>query len=183
VASISGQNVQFGRNPTPYDYYFSRYNHCWGWATWKRSWQHFDWHLKQWPEVRDRGLLESILVEPELVRYWTKIFQKQYDGRISTVWDYQWTFACWIRQSLGIISSKNLISNIGFGTESTHFTLTATSQYADATTEAMGFPLQHPPYMIRHGVADRFTHRTLFHNSLSLRVRAKVIKALRHERD
>lgn len=37
VMSISGQNSQFGRSRTSYSYYFSRYAHCWGWATWRRA--------------------------------------------------------------------------------------------------------------------------------------------------
>jgi hypothetical protein len=37
IMVISGDNFQFGRNCTEYSYYFSRYNHCWGWSTWRRS--------------------------------------------------------------------------------------------------------------------------------------------------
>ncbi len=60
IASISGQNVQFGRERTNYSYYFSRYNHCWGWATWRRAWQHFDFDMKLWPEIKKGHLLDDI---------------------------------------------------------------------------------------------------------------------------
>src|SRR3954453_1153033 len=42
VMMISGDNFQGGRRRTPDSYYFSRYVHSWGWATWRRAWQHFD---------------------------------------------------------------------------------------------------------------------------------------------
>lgn len=41
VMHISGDNFQYGRSRGPASYYFSKYAHCWGWATWNRAWQHF----------------------------------------------------------------------------------------------------------------------------------------------
>ena len=57
MMSISGQNVQFGRKRTDYSYYFSRYTHCWSWASWRRAWQHYDLDMKLWPEIRDGNFL------------------------------------------------------------------------------------------------------------------------------
>ena len=42
-------------------YYFSRYNHCWGWATWRRAWITRDSNMTYWPALRDRGGLVDIL--------------------------------------------------------------------------------------------------------------------------
>ncbi len=42
IMHISGNNYQKGIQRGPYSYYFSKYTHNWGWATWKRAWQHFD---------------------------------------------------------------------------------------------------------------------------------------------
>jgi hypothetical protein len=57
VMAISGDNFQLGRRRTRYSYYLSRYNHCWGWATWRRGWQHYDHRMQLWPLVRDGGWL------------------------------------------------------------------------------------------------------------------------------
>jgi len=173
IASISGQNVQFGRRRTEYSYYFSRYNHCWGWASWRRAWQYFDFDMKLWPEIKDRNFLHDILIDPQSVKYWSEVFQSTYDRHITTVWDYQWTFTCWIQSGLGIISNVNLISNIGFGAESTH-TSGETSQYANIPTEAIKFPLNHPPFMVCDLQADEFTQNTLFKQSRLQRFKAKV---------
>ena len=55
IAQIGGVNFQSGRRRTNYSYYFSRYAHIWGWATWRRAWRHYDVALKAWPLIRDGG--------------------------------------------------------------------------------------------------------------------------------
>jgi len=43
VAVISGSSfAKEKENKLGYSYYFSKYPHCWGWATWKRAWQYYD---------------------------------------------------------------------------------------------------------------------------------------------
>jgi hypothetical protein len=160
IASISGQNVQFGKNNSEYSYYFSRYNHIWGWATWRRAWQNYDFEMKNWHDVKSKKYLKNILLDERRVYKWTKLFQLTYDQIINT-WDYQWQLTCWLNNSLGITSSTNLISNIGFGAQSTN-TLNASSRYANIPSEAMVFPLKHPIFRIPYVQADDFTDKTLF---------------------
>lgn len=165
IASISGQNVQFGRKRTNYSYYFSRYNHCWGWATWRRAWQHFDIYMKLWTEIQEGSFLNDILIEKQAVDYWTRRFDSTFYGLLSTNWDYQWTFACWVQSSLGIISNVNLISNIGFDSDSTHVTANQKKRYENLQTEAIDFPIKHPTFIVRDSLADTFTQKTLFRES------------------
>jgi hypothetical protein len=62
---ISGNNFQFGRKRTAYSYYFSRYPHIWGWASWRRAWDNYDVDMKMWPEIRDGGGLPESVVNGE----------------------------------------------------------------------------------------------------------------------
>lgn len=178
IMCISGQNVQLGKNKTPYSYYFSRYNHGWGWATWRRAWQHFDFNMKLWPEVKEQNLLASVLETPKGLKNWNNIFQQTYEGKLPA-WDYQFTFACWVQNGLSILSDVNLISNIGFGAGASN-TMDSTSPYNNAATEPVQFPLKHPPYVIRNKVADAYTENTLFDYNPNLlkRVKRKVRKVL-----
>ena len=41
IKVISGSNFQ-NKKINSKNYYFSKYAHCWGWATWRRSWKEFD---------------------------------------------------------------------------------------------------------------------------------------------
>lgn len=172
IMHISGNNFQFGRHQTKYSYYFSRYTHIWGWATWRRAWQYYDVTMKMWPMVRDRHLLNLILDNPRSVRYWHDIFQKVYDKKIDT-WDYQWTFACWLQNGLTILPDVNLVSNIGFGPEG-YYTKNPKSPLANIPVTAIEFPLQHPPYTIRYSQADKFTQDTVFDPVLSWRIANKL---------
>jgi hypothetical protein len=160
IFSISGQNVQFGRQSIEYSYYFSRYSHVWGWASWRRAWQYYDFKMKLWPEIKARNLLRDILAEPEAIECWTEIFESMYKGQINT-WDYQWTFTGWVQNGLSILANVNLISNLGFGNGSTN-TSSSTSRYSNMPLQALNFPLKHPPFIVRNTQADEFTQKTLY---------------------
>ena len=176
IMVISGNNFQFGRNRTDYSYYFSRYNHIWGWASWRRAWQYFDYDLKLWPKIRKENWLTSILENRKVVKYWTKNFQRTYEGD-PTVWDYRWTFACWIQNGLTILPNHNLVSNIGFGEDATH-TIGSKSRVANLPVKEMNFPLKHPPFLLRHVEADNFTYDNNYASNLLLRFNNKIQQIL-----
>jgi hypothetical protein len=157
VMAISGDNFQPRRRTTA-SYYFSRFTHVWGWATWRRAWCHYDERLALWPAFREAKALEGI-VHPSSVRYWTDVLQDVYEGRIDT-WDFQWTFACWMQSGLTILPAMNLVSNIGFGLDATH--TKAAGALAALPTHAMPFPLVHPQFILPDARADLHTQRSQY---------------------
>lgn len=168
IMAISGDNFQLGKQRTQDSYYFSRYTHSWGWATWKRAWKHFDMEMNAWPEVRDKQLLRSILDNDRDVKYWTSILQDTYDSKIQA-WDYRWTFTTWLQNGLTILPNVNLISNIGFGEGATH-TVSTKNPFINLPTQSMSFPLQHPSFVIRDSVADKFTQDSVFNATVKNRL-------------
>jgi hypothetical protein len=104
VALISGDNFQFGKERTRDSYYFSRYNHIWGWASWRRAWHLYDHRMRDWPALRARGWLSEFFQEPAAARYWTNIFDETHAERNSS-WAYRWTFACWSNALLTALPS------------------------------------------------------------------------------
>ncbi|MEH2290360.1 glycosyltransferase family 2 protein [Nostoc sp.] len=162
IATISAQNLQLGKKRTNYSYYFSRYNHCWGWASWRRAWQYYDLTIKLWKEVLAENLLHDILIDQKAVNSWQRIFQSVYDNPTGITWDYQWTFACWMQGSLSIIPNVNLISNIGVGADATHFTSNQEFSFINMSMQAMEFPLRHPPFIVRNIEADNFIQKTVY---------------------
>ena len=157
VMVVSGDNWQFGRRRTDYSYYFSRYSHIWGWASWRRAWWYYDKDMKNWPFIRDNGYLSDILQDKKAAKYWTQIFEKIYRGSIDT-WDYQWTFTCWTQNGLTILPNVNLVSNIGFGENATH--TPGYSRLSKITAFELSFPLKHQNLMIREFKADHYTQNT-----------------------
>jgi hypothetical protein len=177
VMTISGDNFQFGRRRTDESYYFSRYPHCWGWATWRRAWQQYDGAMSIWPRLRDGGWLKDLLGTRQAVSYWRGIFDAVYEKRINS-WAYRWTLTCWAQSGLTVLPNVNLVSNVGFMEAATN--TTDESYLANIPAEALSFPLRHPSFMIRDAEADAFTQRTLFAGpSLPTRVRGKTKQILR----
>lgn len=159
IFTISAQNVQPRRNCRE-SYYFSRYPHIWGWATWRRAWQHYDYHMKRWEQLRQTPFLKELLVDSNTVHYWTEHFENAYNRTIQG-WDYQWTFASWLQGGLSIIPNVNMVQHIGFGEDSTHFQ-NNDPRLINPPPEPIAFPLVHPPYVLRNVQADAFTELHYF---------------------
>ena len=152
IAQISGCNFQFGLRRNEDSYYFSRYNHVWGWASWRNRWRGcYDVAMSHWPKIRDEGWLLDMLCSKTEAARWREIFDDVHQGKIDT-WDYQWTFACWLQGRLTVLPNLNLISNIGFGTDATH-TKTA-NKFANIPSECMLFPLKHPIGIVINRIMD-----------------------------
>lgn len=161
VMVVSGDNFQQGRRRTEFSYYFSRYAHIWGWASWRRAWAHYDVGMKLWPALRDDpAWLLDVTGDERTARYWHEVFEAVAAGRVNT-WDYQWLFACWSQHGLSVVPEANLVTNIGFGADSTH-TAAPDPTTAGLPAAEMPFPLAHPPYVVRHLEADRFTGEQIF---------------------
>ena len=160
IFMVSGDNFQFGRRRTADSYYFSRYPHTWGWATWRRAWREYDHGMKRWPKLRQTDWLLDILGDVAAARYWRRLFDETYEER-NAAWDYRWTYSMWLNGGLAILPNVNLVSNIGYGSAGTH-TWWRWSKFAEMGTSAMVFPLAHPPFTIRDDKADRYTQRTVF---------------------
>ncbi len=149
VMTIGGTNAQpaefFGRQRFSYD--FVNVASCWGWATWRRAWQHFDFEMKAWPALRPTTWLSDLLHDEPAAQFYARAFEHCYGAVTvgnSYTWDLQWQLACFQRQGLYIMPRGNLVSNIGFGTGATH-TKTVDSVTADVPLAPMRFPLRHPP--------------------------------------
>jgi hypothetical protein len=153
VMHISGNNYQPTHAPAEASYYFSKYTHAWGWATWRRAWKHFDWSLKYWPELKAARLVELWCDDPYEQRYWTEIFDRMHKG-VPDVWDYQWNCCVWAQNGLVILPSVNLVSNIGFGPDATH--TQGDSPYLNLATTEISH-LSHPPFVVRNKEADSYT--------------------------
>jgi len=158
IMHISGDNFQFGKQRTRHSYYFSKYNHIWGWASWRRAWKLYDVTMKTWPEYRDEGLLTAVCENPQERTYWTQAFDRVYNNQIDT-WDYQWTYTCWANHGLSVLPNVNLVTNVGFGPDATH---TKQAGIVSNLVQEDIWEIHHPPVVVRHAEADTYTFETIF---------------------
>ena len=104
-------------------YYFSMQNgpFC-AWATWKDTWQTFDYSMNRYARAVIEKNLKRYYHVTERERLW---WMDIYDGLIEdryhgSSWDYQYIFAIWANKGKSIVPNANLSTNIGFGPEATH---------------------------------------------------------------
>ena len=121
---------------------FCRYAQAWGWASWARAWQHFDYDVAgirtEGPEVFRVAGIDRHRQEAHRERVLSTLGEHHHD-----VWDYQWQYAVLKRGGLCVSPAVNLISNLGFGDDATH-TKDPGSIVAYANTGRMRFPLKPP---------------------------------------
>jgi hypothetical protein len=153
IGMVSGDNFQFGKIKNDYSYYFSRYSHIWGWATWRRAWRAYDVNMALWPEVKGKKALSAVFNRDRDMLYWSLIFDDVYRGKVDA-WDYQWSFTCFINSYLAVMPSRNLISNIGIGGVGATHTKNK-SKFADMKIQELEFPLRHPGFVLRDAESDK----------------------------
>jgi hypothetical protein len=174
VMMISGDNFQ-PQPTTEYSYYFSRWAHIWGWATWKRAWQNFDVEVSSWPKVRAERSLFGLMSGDDEYLHWVNTLDQQHAGQIDT-WDFPWMYAMWINSGLCILPERNLVTNLGFGDDATH-TTDASSKLANLASESIQFissdrelsdeehscfGLKHPPRVMANYLADQYSWENIF---------------------
>lgn len=119
---ISGRSHQQGSKFfKDRDYIFTHYGHSWGWATWKRCWQQFDMHMKDFPFFIKYGGANNVLPTEKQGEFYNKLLQRCYeDKNLHThAWDFQFGYTILKNGGLSIVPAKNLIHNVGIlGTHS-----------------------------------------------------------------
>lgn len=141
VAVISGSSfAKEKENKGGHSYYFSKYPHCWGWATWKRAWQYYD-PSDMLLDTNLENLPVSMDGKTEL-RFWQSLLGKVKEGGVDS-WACRWALSCWRRGMLTVTPYQNLVRNVGSGVSATH-----TSSEEDlvlvSQSGKMNFPLSHP---------------------------------------
>lgn len=141
VRFISGRNHFYGERVNSDSYFFSSINHVWGWATWRRTWELYDYDLKN---ISKKNFIKSLSYYrycSETIYYWKWIYTLQKEHIINT-WDYQMTIILLYNNSLCIIPNSNLIENIGFDASATH-TASVDIKVKNYKSSSI-LPLKHP---------------------------------------
>lgn len=109
IYHISGCNIQYGLKNTNDKYFFSQIPHMWGWATWKRAWNKYNFDA-----------LQNFSTD-NLDDYWISVFGSVLKGT-ADIWDYQWVYTIKKGKGISITPTISLIENIGFDQAATHTT-------------------------------------------------------------
>jgi len=153
---ICGMN-NLDTTDSPNSYIFTRYGSIWGWATWRRNVDRWD---PEYRWMKDKEIVDNLLTAyPDFKKILATCKKHKDTGREhyeSILGAHQYLY-----HQLNIVPAKNMITNIGIGSETTHSTDSitklprATRRLLFKKRQELEFPLQHPQFMvedIRFGV-------------------------------
>lgn len=153
---ISGSNL-ISRHTSQLNtsYFASNVPLIWGWASWRRSWQHYDVSMVDWFEWKETAAWKGLFNGDRLATsYWTDALNTVYENKINT-WDYQWLYACWRNGGRVILPKINLTDNLGYGVDATHTSTEKPKCLIESVPEEMSFPLIEPQDLLPSWEIDR----------------------------
>jgi hypothetical protein len=138
-------------------YYFSHYPRIWGWATWRRAWDKYDYEMKDWPQYRGTGWLEDKFQSKAVAEFWAERFDRMLFGK-HVGWDFQWQFICFRENGLVATPRTNLITNIGMGVDAAHLN-DPNNPFGNHPAIPLDFPLRHPASVTWDKTVDDHLYR------------------------
>jgi hypothetical protein len=84
--------------------------HSWGWATWKRAWNHFNPDIDDLISKFDQQKINEFSIEGKM-NFWKQI--KDFKAGKNNSWAIRWYASVFLNDGLSLNPSKSLIHNIG----------------------------------------------------------------------
>ena len=69
ISQISGTSF-LNEKKYKYNYRFSNYNFCWGYATWRRSFKDYDEKMTKWLSMKKKNSLKKLIDDDYFSNYW-----------------------------------------------------------------------------------------------------------------
>ena len=113
IMQISGNNFLLNDELCEASYYFSTINDIWGWATWKRAWDHYKIDISDYNYKKDYKMLLNYYKNKSIVKWMKKYFDNSI-RKENDIWSTQWTYAMIKADGITIVPKVNLVKNIGF---------------------------------------------------------------------
>lgn len=126
----------------PSSYLFSKMPFVWGWASWRRAWQHMDVEFKDLDAFERNKTIDSFLPNAMARDYIMDKFHQTKAGKINT-WDYTWLYSILKNDGLCIVPKVNLVQNTGVGSADATNTRKQNKR-VQIREQVMTFPLKHP---------------------------------------
>ncbi len=154
VASISGYMYPTAERTDLPDSFFLRGAECWGWGTWKRSWDLFDSDgTRLLAQLREHGLETEF--NPGARGPYLEMLRSQIEGKVDS-WAIRWHASMFVRNMVTLYPKCSLVKNIGFGADATHTSDAAEKKYA---VDGRGhLPTRFPDLIEENAEARHFMH-------------------------
>lgn len=146
---------------------------CWGWATWKRAWDHFDKDANSLIEyIESKELIKRFNIDGSM--YFYQMLRKQRDGKLDS-WAIRWYASMFKHDGLALHPAKSLVLNEGFDGSGVHCNIDKRFKVKLANEDVNVFPDE---------IAESISARKAMvqyrkgHTSLNSRFKTRVNKAI-----
>ncbi|MBP3360679.1 MAG: hemolysin activation protein [Clostridia bacterium] len=171
INMISGMNhagkYDFGGD----SYCFCKTGSIWGWATWKRVWDNYDWEMSFRENKHVMEAYKNLGLPKYYLDHYEKIGKERWKSMMNNgklqAWTYQFAMLRHLYSQLVIVPKYNLINNVGFLSRSVykksglktrpkglHWIVTLKSYDLE-------FPLKHPVYIMGNCEYDKMVFRKM----------------------
>ncbi len=117
VACINGHTYDL--KGYDHDTYFVRHTDSWGWATWRRAWQHFEKDGNQLlKEIESRQLAYSFDFDGSYP--FLRMLRRQVEGKVNS-WAIRWRASAFLRGQLSLNAGHSLVKHSGTDGSGTHY--------------------------------------------------------------
>ena len=114
---ISGWNWNFKFPNYKYDFFFTRYATCWGWATWSDRWKYFEKNPKKLIKSFTENKIKEFNLD-DSYDFWSQVIRNE--KKIINTWAIFWYATIFIKKGLSINPISPLVINIGNDSYSTN---------------------------------------------------------------
>ena len=138
------------------DYLFAYNGAIWGWATWKRAWDNYDYSVSA---IKDENVIKFLKsgIQPKRVTkkdisHWKETNMKVENNEKISYWAHQWRLVKFLYNNLCIVPRFNLMNNVG-DEGATHGS--SYCKFHNMNTFNLEFPLKHPDKIYRNVEYDK----------------------------
>jgi hypothetical protein len=175
IGMISGSNFLPSGVDPEHDFFISNYAQIWGWATWKSTWMHYDFGIKNWPNGKSELFKDVAVRQRREKRYWQLAFDSAKSGALNT-WDYQLVHMLWSRGLKTVVPTINLVTNTGFDKSATNTFFNR--ELSERATYGFNWPLRWPSSLSVDSEKDEMTSKAILELGLIAFITRKVFFAL-----
>lgn len=178
IQLIAGFSSFYQGYKSDVSYYLSSHLEIWGWASWKRVWDTYEYDLKKLDSTTYKEKVMKRLPRKN-AKYFIKLFEQMRWNPIDT-WDNQFAINQFMYDRYTIYPYINMVENIGFGSQDAAHTISQNSMITNHKSNSI-YPIRHPNPISVDLNADIITmqNQQEFVSPLYLRVYKKIISIIK----
>ena len=169
VMHVSGSTYPVAANDA-ISSYFLHVPLCWGWATWKRAWDHFEKDIKVMDRF-DADMVSRFNFDGTFTNYWEQL-ELNRDGRINT-WFVFWYATVFLTEGLSLFPRESMLRNIGMDGTGVHCGTTD-----DFDVDVSQEPIALAPIALEVSDEAFERHKRYFHG-LRPTLRSRVVRKIK----